>query len=288
MSHCSPSKYGKGNTCLSKKELEIVATDYNETYTNDKIDITLPKKKLYNTIRTKLQGICKKDDEESCLIEQDFVKDDHKKALEQSFRPKKPKSWYKNSRTWLNTFDILHVMKQYESLHKTFAFLGVFPMDFQQQYSTGQCIGMTLCNFNISDFIKKKKDHFAFVLNLDYHYESGSHWIAVYANLNPKKNNFGIYYYDSVANPPTKEVKTFATSIVSQVNQYYKPNIAKNFKTQYNVKQKQFKNTECGIFSMVFITQMLKYIDFHYICNYMKKDDQMNDIRDILYRPNKI
>lgn len=285
MSHCSPAKYGKGNTCLSKKELEVIASDYNQTYTENKINVALPKKKLYNTIRNRLKEMC---DTESCIIEQDFVKQEHRDALEQSFRPKKPKIWYKNHRTWLNTFDILHVMKQYESLHKTFSFLGVFPMDFQQQYSTGQCIGISLCNFSVAEFIQQKKDHFAFVLNLDYHYESGSHWVAVYANLNPKKNNFGIFYYDSVANPPTTEVKQFASNIATQIHQYYKPEIAQKFKTQYNVKQKQFKNTECGIFSMVFLTQMLKYIDFNYICQNMKKDDQMNDIRDILYRPNKI
>lgn len=283
--YCAPSKFGRGNTCLSRNELQVIAADYNDTYNENQINLNLPKSKLYNTIRERLTSHC---NDESCIIEQDFVRDEHRRSLEQSFRPKKPKAWYKNRRTWLNTFDILHVMKQYEHLHKSFAFLGVFPMDFQEQYSTGQCIGMSLCNFNIKEFITKKKDHFAFVLNLDYHNESGSHWVAVYCNLNPKKNNFGIYYYDSVANVPTKEVKAFSAKIADQVRQHFGDDIGKNFKTQYNVQQKQFKNTECGVFSMVFITQMLKYIDFNFVCQHMRKDDEMNEIRDVLYRPNKI
>lgn len=286
--YCAPKKFGKGDTCLTRKELLLIAHDYNNSISNPKkkIGLSLSKKRLYNVIRERLSDTC---DDEYCFIEQGFVADEHKRELESSFRPKKPREWYKNKRTWLNTFDILHVMKQYEALHKNFTFYGVFPMDFQKNYpSSTQCIGSSLCTFHISDLFKRKKEQFAFVLNLDHHNQSGSHWVSVYGNLNPNKNNFGIYYYDSVSNEPTKEVRQFFTQVATQVKEYFQENISKKFTIKFNTVQKQFKNTECGVFSMVFITQMLKYIDFDYICKFMKKDDQMNDIRDVLYRPNKI
>lgn len=284
--HCSPQKQvQKSNTCLSMNELKLIATDYNKTVDNPlkKIKLHNTKSKLYNEIRSTLSKECQ---EESCWIEQDFIKSENKRKLESSFRPLKPKEWYKNKRTWLNTFDILHVMKQYEKLYKDFTFMGVYPIDFRSTYSSGYCIGDSLCSFNIKQFLSKKKKQFAIILNLDKHNQSGSHWVALYCNLNPRKQNFGIYYYDSVASRPGKEVKEFVNDIVEQVHDYFPSKQAQQFSAKYNTVQKQFKNTECGIFSMVFVTQALKNIDFNTICKFMKKDDKMNDIRDILYRPN--
>jgi hypothetical protein len=266
-------------------ELKMIASDYNKTVDNSlsKIKLHNTKAKLYNEIRSTLAKECK---EESCWIEQDFIKSDHKRKLQTSFRPVKPHEWYKNKRTWLNTFDILHVMKQYEKLYKDFSFLGVYPIDFRNKNSSGYCIGDSLCEFNIQQFLSKNKKQFAIVLNLDKHTQPGSHWVALYCNLNPKKNNFGIYYYDSVASRPGKEVKEFVNNITSQVLQYFPKEQANKFVAKFNITQKQYKNSECGVFSMVFITQALKNIDFDTICKYMKKDDHMNDIRDVLYRPN--
>lgn len=286
MSHCSPSKAVKSNnTCMTYKELKMIADDYNQTIsdTQKKIKICRSKEKLHENIRQALQSHC---NEESCWIEQDFLSGHKKRILEESFRPKTPRAWYKNKRTWLNTYDILNVMRQYENLYKDFYFLGVFPIDFTSFYpSSGTCIGDAACTIEITQLLEKKKKRFGIVLNLDNHTQSGSHWVSVYCGFDPKKPNFGIYYYDSVAYPPSKEIKDFFTKIKEQVSRHYGDNAAAAFEVRYNTVQKQFKNTECGVFSIVFQTQMLKDIEFDTICKQMRKDDRINEIRDIIYRP---
>lgn len=289
--HCSPVAYSKlhdNSTCLSMKDLKLIAEDfnnYNKTNNNPQniIKIHKTKSKLYTSIREALKKYCL--DKEHCWIDLEFISHQHKSILDKKFRPKKPKSWYKNNRTWLNTFDILHVMKQYEYLYRNFTFLGVFPIDFQDYFpGSNTCIGNNMCGFHIQNILPRKK-RFAMVLNLDRHNQSGSHWVAVYCNLNSRQNNFGIYYYDSVANHPGREVRIFMDKIKEQVSELYPHNVASRFEVKFNQIQKQYKNTECGMFSMIFITQMLKNHKFYYICSHMRKDDSVNEIRDILYRP---
>jgi hypothetical protein len=171
---------------------------------------------------------------------------------------------------------------QYEHLHKDFKFLGVHPIDFAVKYD-GYCIGRYLCDFDIKKLGKKKR--FAMVLNLDRHDQSGSHWVALYCNLNPRNKNFGIYYYDSVASPAGDEVTAFMASICEQVQRYH-PRLAKKFERMENTIQRQFKNTECGMFCIVFLTQCVKNTyTFQEICEKMKNDDEINKIRDIVFRP---
>lgn len=283
--YCAPERVSTGSpTCFTSSELKIIAKDLNNHVDDarQKVRLDQPKNKLHSDIRKRLESFC---NEEHCWLEQSFLKHDHRKVLEKSFRPKKPRTWYNNPRTWLNTFDILHVMRQYERLHKDFAFLGVFPIDFRNHYSSGFCVGDSLCTFTVKEFLAKKKTHFGIVLNLDTHTMPGSHWVSVYCNLNPKRPNFGFYYYDSVSSPPGKEVVSFAREVEEEVKQLFPPKVAQKFVLDYNKVQKQFKNTECGVFSIVFLTQMLKQIDFAYVCAHMRKDDKINEIRDIIYRP---
>jgi hypothetical protein len=299
----------KENTCLSRKELQIIAQDYNDTVNdpNKQIKLNQSKAALYEQIRSALEKYC--GNEEHCWVEQKFVKQNHQRELSNAYRPVKPREWYKNPRTWLNTFDILDVMKQYEKKHKNFLFLGVYPIDFQSTYSNGQCIGdfklanqrHDLCNFHIKNLIINKKSQFAMVLNLDDHTQSGSHWVSVYCSLKQKDKNFGIYYYDSVAYPPGKEVKKFMTQIKNQVDELFPQNklrqdeavskqggkrLAPTFEIKHNTTRRQYKNTECGVFSMVFLTSIIDSLDFDSVCQNIQYDDAVNSIRDIFYRPN--
>ena len=195
------------------------------------------------------------------------------------FRPEKPSEWNKDRYTWLNTYDILFVIQQYEALHTDFKFLGVYPIDFANTNSTGACIGDTLCNFDIQNLHKNKKTHFGLILNLDTHDQSGSHWVSLYCNLEPKHKNYGIFYYDSVANPPSREVKTFMSLVKKQMHNDPK------FKIKWNKIQKQKENSECGMFSIIFLTQCLKDMSFDAICRQMPMDEEINRLRDVIYTP---
>lgn len=284
--HCSPynqQKYGiKDGTCYSLQDLQTIATEYNKLNPKNKIDTDLSKKELHSALESAFRKVCSN---EFCWADNKLIGSSSiKPKVKDMFRPKKPLEWYENKRTWLNTYDILFVMEQYERLYKDFLFLGVFPMDFAKNDYSGQCIGDMLCSFDINkDIIGQNKKRFAFVLNLDYHDEPGSHWVSVYCNLDYRKKNFGIYYYDSVANEPTSEVEAFMHKVQEQVTKYMLPRVSKRFQVKYNKIQKQFKDTECGMFSIIFLTQCLKHITFDFICKHMRTDDEINKLRDVVY-----
>lgn len=262
-----------GYTCYSLPQLRELTLAYN----NLRPDAPLPidkrtRAQLHRQLMKAMDQVCA---DEFCWAEKTNLKHKYKEI----FRPIQPAEWSRNKRTWLNTNDIVNVMKQYEDLHKTFRFLGVFPIDFTDRAPYGTCYGDEMCDFHIDKLKEAKQNEFAFVLNLDKHDEPGSHWVAVYCNIDPKLPNFGIFYYDSVGMKPGSYVSKFMENIRSQVNH-------KDFVVSHNKIQKQFKNTECGMFSMIFLTQcLIKKASFHEICSYMPKDDDINKLRDLVYLP---
>jgi hypothetical protein len=283
---CSPARQSsKDKTCMNLEELKSLANDFNRT-SNNKIKVSASKKKIVKQFREKLGKTC--GSAEYCWVQQSFVSPQTKtKILAKAFRPLKPKQWYKNRKTWLNTYDIQKVMKQYEDKYKDFWFIGVFPIDFSEKDEYGYCVSPEMCAFNISKVVEKRKKQFGMVLNLDRHDQSGSHWVAVYCNLDPKKENYGIYYYDSVAYPPPKQVGSFMKLVEKQVCEVHGAEVGKRFAMRYNKVQKQFDNYDCGVFSEVFLTQILKQIPFDNICKRMKTDREINALRDVLYTPSQ-
>jgi hypothetical protein len=294
---CSPARYDMGakdETCLSIQELQQVARDYNNNFVEKiagikqphKIALTNNKKSIMKDLKRELGQQCGNSD--YCWVQQDFISPETKvELLQKAFRPLKPIGWYKNRQTWLNTYDILKVMKQYEDKYKDFFFLGVFPIDFESKDEYGSCVAPGMCNFDLKRVIDKGKHRFGMVLNLDKHDQSGSHWVALYCNMLPRRKNFGVYYYDSVAFQPPKEVASFMKEIEKQVYQIFRQKVADRFALRYNRVQKQFSNYDCGVFAEVFLTQVLKDIPFDVICDKMKTDDDINKLRDVLYTPTK-
>lgn len=286
---CSPARQSNGSkekTCMNLQELKALANDFNKT-SKTKINTYVSKKGIVKQFKEKLGSTC--GTAEHCWIQQDFVSPQTKtRILHKAFRPLKPKEWYGNRKTWLNTYDIQKVMKQYEEKYKDFWFIGVFPIDFSEKDEYGYCVSPEMCSFKISKVLEKKKKRFGMVLNLDRHDQSGSHWVAVYCGLDPKQKNFGIYYYDSVAYPPSKQVASFMRLVDKQVSELYGADVGKRFAMRYNKIQKQFDNYDCGVFSEVFLTQVLKQIPFDDICKRMKTDHEINMLRDVLYTPSQV
>lgn len=298
MSYCSPSRFKEQQsnsdqmyTCLSLEELQLIANDFNQTVNRQAIRLKQSKSALYKDIRKHLATYCGDNNNyEYCWVEQKFISHNTKSKLSSALRPKKPLEWYKNKYTWLNTLDILDVMKQYEQHYGDFRFMGVYPIDFQSTYpdEPSRCIGKVFCTFDVyTHVLNEGSTRFALVLNLDHHDEPGSHWVSIYCNLDPSKLNFGIYYYDSVATEPPPEVVAFMNQVQKQVTERQdKKSKHAKFEVAYNRVQKQTENSECGVFSMVFLTQMLKQkYGFQHVCEHMRRDEDMNQIRDILYRP---
>ena len=278
---CSPenAKFSfEDDTCFSFRDLKLIAIEYNRHIsTKQKIRVAGTKKDLLLRLRKAFEPQCGK--HEFCWI--DTLGGKVKQELHDTFRPPMPTEWYKDRTTWLNTYDILNVLTQYEKLYKNFMFCGVFPMDFENHDANGVCHGDAMCTFKVSDMKRKKKTKFAMVLNTDYSHQSGSHWVALACDIDKKSPNYGIFYYDSTASPPPREAEIFMEKIKLQVAD-------NKFIVAHNTVVAQRKGFACGVYAIVFVTQFVKDVPFQKICKGMKRDDDVNKLRNILYRPSEV
>ena len=272
MSQCAPDIDSNSDTCFTYKQLQSIAKKFNSTAAaKTKISISKKKDVLWNQIHKQMKYKCNND--ESCWT------DDNK--LLQQFRPKKPKEWNSNPREWLSNFDIQKVMIQYEKKYKTFKFLGVFPDDYDHKIFMNTCVAEELCNLDINDLLKNNKYQLGTIFNTDPHYLGGSHWVAVYVNTDKKSNKYGFYYYDSNAQQPSKYIVKLYNEIKSQLEHNTK---SKNFAIHINDNKHQFKNTECGMFSMDFIINMLKRTNtFKMVTGRNISDDDVFKLRNKYY-----
>lgn len=245
---CSPSNKNNSTTCFDLDSLIKIAKGWNMKHPENKINISQHKTRhqLWNEIDKRLNQKC---DTEWCWIEQEFVKKIGSKELKSIFKPKMPRSWKNNKYEWLNTTDIETVMKQYEKKYPNFKFIGPVPIDFDYEYSVGQCIVNELCNLKIKNLLKNKIERVGIIYNLDPHDKPGSHWVAMYMDLNKKK----VYYFDSYGTQPPDEVKKLVDRIIEQGRE-----LGMEIEYDYNTTRHQYENSECGVYSMYFITQLLE------------------------------
>ena len=264
---CSPQYNTNKGTCYSLKDLKDIANNYNK-YSKDKIKLNQNKEKLYNDILKANYEKC--GNNEFCWLKQNYmeINKDIDKFLEK-FRPEAPNSWKDNPKKWLNTYNLLDVMKQYEKKYKNFKFLGVHPIDFAFKQNN-ICISQNMCNLDISNLIKNKIYKIGNIFNLDKHYQTGSHWVSLFINLNKNNKNYGIYYYDSNGHGAPLEIKNFVSKIIND----NKKLTNKKLKFYQNNIKHQFENSECGIFSIYFIDQCLKNITFTEFINKKKLNDK--------------
>lgn len=220
-----------------------------------------------------------KSGEDHCLLDKAPLSDDVKKNLRKDYlRPRMPKTWEKDPDMWLDNFNILHVMEQYQEAYPWFTFLGVFPIDFSapDPYSkTGikKCLHQEICDLNLIKEYDKGKRGIGMVFNLDPHFKGGSHWVGLYINIQNKNKPF-IAYFDSYGykTPP----------LIARLMRSFKLQI-KNCELGFNARRFQYGNSECGMFSMYFIICMMHGISFRDFCKDAVKDDFMLHLRQILF-----
>ena len=263
--------------------------------------------KLSNALNEKIKPVC--DDKQywcwtgalSKIAKDQKTKDIIKMIADHELRPEMPKEWLKNPIEWLSNYDIEDVMMQYSNNKKyKYAFLGVFPIDFSEEDKFGRCLYSHVCSLNVKKYINKGVKYLGLITNLDKHNESGSHWTSTFIIIDPKNKSYGAHYYDSNAKPIPSYVKKFIYSVKNQLQELYK-NV--KFRITCNNKQHQKKNTECGMFSMIFqirwLNVLLNYKKLKIASPYVDsntpeviiKDDKITDDvmeknRLYLYRPN--
>ena len=274
--NCSPKDDDEINdfSCYSDIALIELKDKWNKRHPDEKIH-TNNTKEIHNKLTNYLANVCNK---ESCWLKQQKHLGPLTSKLKESFAPVKPKEWNKNPNEWLSSLDIINVMKQYEKAYKCFDFIGPSPIDFNKQKIYGECVWEELCNFSLKEQIKKGKFKIGIIFNTDPHYKGGQHWISMFINIKKKI----IFFFDSTGDPAQPEILEFVEKIKQQGKNL---NPAINFK--YDTSEgyeHQNGNTECGVYSLFFIVQMLKdNLSSEYLKTHHIDDNYMSQFRNIYF-----
>ena len=277
--NCSPTsrkKNKKSYTCLSDDILHKLRDMWNKRHPDVPIHTSNPED-IWNMLKLYLSNVCNK---ESCWLKQDFTNGEMKNLISNEYAPESPELWKKNPNEWLSSVDITNVMNQYEKAYPFFNFIGPSPIDYDTRMYDNKCVWNELCNFSLKQEMRKGITKIGVVFNLDPHYKSGSHWVSLFINI-PKQF---IFFFDSAGDKVPKEITILSNRIIEQGKQLNPP-IQFTF-DQNHPKEHQFGDTECGMYSLYFIINML---EDKITCDILKrqciKDKEMEKFRKIYFNP---
>ena len=165
----------------------------------------------------------------------------------------------------------------YEDKYKNFNFIGPSPIDFDNKLKySNTCVYNSLCNFELKKYINNNINIIGFIFNLDPHYKSGSHWVALYLDCNKKI----IYYFDSNGELIPNEIKKLSDKIINQAKEM---NINIKYKDNYKTIHQQ-SNTECGMYCLYFIITLLTGTHtFDYFNKNIINDNKVEKFRKIYF-----
>lgn len=274
-------------SCFSNQSLVKIANAINETPENTQIPKDLiqkvsrnhksSRKKLIGLIREALRPNCKEDlphHEDSCAVQtlQVSLGDD-----QDAVPPPAPNNQLIINKPW-STSEVQAAMNYIEKKYPKFMFLEAAPMDFDSKSKTGQCLVSELCEFDIRDVLKHKKQCFGSLFNTHPSYKPGGHWICLFCCLYSGR----VCFYDSYGFLPEKEIVRFMKRIQSQYQEVF----GKPMTMLYNDYQNQQKGVECGTFCIMFLSEMARHGDMSKAIRYIKDDDRVRELRTDIFTYN--
>ena len=217
----------------------------------------------------------KPENEYTFLMKLPLSPSEKNKIATEYLRPHAPPGWKNDPDMWLDSTNIADVMNQYEEAYPKFEFMGPFPIDFAaknpyQKNGEATCLMNEVCEFRIQKAMESGTESVGIVYNLDPHFKGGSHWVASFIDI----KNHRCLYFDSYGIKPPVQIARFMQWLTTQDSK---------MELIYNSKRIQYKNTECGMYSMYFIIRMLMGDEFVKFARASPKDDGMMAIRKCLY-----
>ena len=161
-------------------------------------------------------------------------------------------------------------MQQYEHKHNNFDFIGPSPIDVDTVIDN-VCVWPEICNFDLIKPIKKNTTKIGLIFNLDKHNIIVSHCLTQFLNVNNKY----ILFFNSTGEKPTPEVSKLIDRIQEQCK-----SINLDIKYLENKKNHQRENTECGIYCLYCISELLENNkEPEYFLTHRIPDKKMEDLR---------
>ena len=273
--NCNPivdDKTVSKSSCFTNEVLLTLKNSYNKHYPQNAITATDPVQVWWD-IKHRMSS-CKKED---CWL--DVIRDPHeKKKLDKFlFSPDHPKEWNNDPDSWLSNYDINDVLRQYEDKYANFEYIEATPIDFDKKPKSmnGECVRDDLCKFSLADHIRKGKTKIAIVFNLGKHDEAGSHWMAMFIDV----QHALLFYLDSASNPTPKEVVLLKDRIIEQGKNMTSQKLKRiDFRYETNgTFEHQKTDSECGMYALYFIITMIthktstgKHLDIDELVRYFK------------------
>lgn len=235
-------------TCYDNDTLHELRDAWNVRNPSHRIETNDPKE-IWRDLKNRFSEVCRN---EACwmkkLVGNEFANVAENDAI---FAPEAPKSWIRDPDEWLSSEEIEHVMKQYEEKFPKFEFLGPSPSDYNAPKMAGTCVWEELCNFSLKKYIDSGTHQIGVVFNTDPHTEDGSHWVSMFINVE-QGNNY-VFFFDSTGDTPQKEIREFIKTVMQQGR-----SLGIKFKYHENRKQHQKRNTECGMYALFMIVNLIE------------------------------
>ena len=274
---CSPRADGETleYSCYTKEALHKLKEIWNARHPDVKIHSNNTRT-IWENLRKYMSSSCNK---ESCWLKHKCLKEGvDKSIINNTFAPLQPISWKRKPSEWLSSVDIQNVMKQFEKAYRCFEFIGPSPIDFDEHKLYGECVWEELCKFNLLETIKRGKSKIGIIFNTDKHDKPGEHWIGMFINVKKRQ----IVYMDSYGDEPPKEVNVLAKRIQDQSNKF-----GPMYDYHTVEMRHQYSNSECGMYCLYFIIEMLKdNKDWKYFNNHKIPDKKMKKLRKIYFNVN--
>jgi hypothetical protein len=274
--HCSPERSNVAgspsspSSCYTNKELREILKEKN--IKDRKVVGRAGREALVDAVYRHLKATCGSD--QRCWSRGTNV--DPKRV----FKPRPPRNWKKNPRQWVTNHDIEDCITQYEAKYPSFMFMGVLPDDFVRRTRVGGKTTDTCVGYERHDWCRKvpRGPRFGAVFNIDCATSSGSHWVSMFGCYVKSSPQYGLFYYDSAGDPPSRNVVEFMTRVRDHVDD-------PAFKIGANSVQHQFENHECGIYSLFFMVSCLvrRHASYRTIMADMPGDEKMNAARPLLF-----
>lgn len=236
-------------TCYDNDTLHKLRDGWNARHPDARVETNDPTE-IWTALKQRFQGVCRN---EACWLKQ--IAGTTSIAGDATFAPEAPKSWIRDPDEWLSSDEIENVMKQYEDKFPGFEFLGPSPSDYSAPKLAGVCVWEELCNFSLKKYVDSGTHQIGVIFNTDPHTEDGSHWVSLFINLsnNANTNNNYIFFFDSTGDRPQKEIREFIKTVTQQGR-----SLGIRFKYHENRKQHQKRNTECGMYALFMIVNLIE------------------------------
>ena len=242
-------------TCYDNDTLHKLRDGWNSRHPDVRIETNDPKE-IWTALKQRFGKLCRN---EACWMKQlvgsNAIGIIHKLS-DGAFAPEAPKSWIRDPDEWLSSEEIENVMKQYEDKFPTFEFLGPSPSDYNAPKMAGVCVWEELCNFSLKKYVDSGTHKIGVIFNTDPHTEDGAHWVSVFIHIGTNANNHKdsyIFFFDSTGDRPQKEIREFIKTVTHQGR-----TMGIKFKYFENRKQHQKRNTECGMYSLFMIVNLIE------------------------------